>query len=218
VWQIFERAAANYEAWYASPQGRRAERAECALLDHLLSGFADVEAVLEIGCGTGHFTAWMSHLKYRVVGLDRSAAMLAELRRLHPDFPVVLSDAHRLPFADKSFDVSCFVTALEFIEHPHEAVAEAVRVSRQGSVFIVLNRWSSGGLSRRWGRQAEGQILGAARDYSKPQLCSLVKSAASNRMPALRWQSVLFPFMPAETRLRLPFGDVIGLAVSFSDS
>jgi hypothetical protein len=33
AWQLFERHAAGYEAWYSTPQGRRADLAERALLE-----------------------------------------------------------------------------------------------------------------------------------------------------------------------------------------
>lgn len=54
---------AGYEAWYETT-GRRADRLEKALLKRLLAGFPRVRALLEVGCGTGHFT-WMARLCQR---------------------------------------------------------------------------------------------------------------------------------------------------------
>jgi trans-aconitate methyltransferase len=59
-WQRFEREAAGYEAWYATPRGRRADRAERGLLERLMVPFATARSALEIGCGTGHFTQWLA--------------------------------------------------------------------------------------------------------------------------------------------------------------
>jgi hypothetical protein len=53
-WTDFERAASQYETWYATPSGRRADQAECALLAWLLEGFSGAHHVLEVGCGTGN--------------------------------------------------------------------------------------------------------------------------------------------------------------------
>ena len=39
-----------------------------------------------------------------------------------------------------------------------------VRVSRRGLVVLALNRWSLGGLSRRWGPARRGAILAHAHD------------------------------------------------------
>ena len=55
-----ERSAAHYEAWYKTPEGRRADELEKAVLDRLVQGFSRPGSVLEIGCGTGHFTRWLS--------------------------------------------------------------------------------------------------------------------------------------------------------------
>ena len=80
-WRIFERAAEGYEAWYATARGRRADEAERALLAWLLAPFADARSVLDVGCGTGHFAAWLRSRALDVVGLDRSPAMVAEIGR-----------------------------------------------------------------------------------------------------------------------------------------
>ena len=73
-----ERAAAYYEAWYETSEGRRADGLEKAVLGWLLQGFPGSGSVLEIGCGTGHFSRWLSDGGLAVVGLDLSPAMLAE--------------------------------------------------------------------------------------------------------------------------------------------
>ncbi len=159
-WQIFDADADGYEAWYASPRGRRAERSERKLIDWLLGQVPQTETVLEIGCGTGHFTAPLAERGRYAIGLDRAPAMVATLRRLHPALPVVLGDAHKLPFRDGAVDVTGFVTTLEFLEELEVALAEAVRVSRQGLILVALNSWSAGAVSRRWGRQARGPKRG----------------------------------------------------------
>lgn len=59
-WRIFEEEAPKYEAWYATLRGQRVHRAERALLEWLLAAFPQARSVLEIGCGTGHFTRWFA--------------------------------------------------------------------------------------------------------------------------------------------------------------
>nr|AMK59603.1 type 11 methyltransferase [uncultured bacterium UPO76] len=89
-WEIFEEAAVRYGPWYATPRGRRADRAERALLAWLLGWFPDAHRVLEIGCGTGHFTQWLAARGCAAIGLDRSPAMLREARTLVRHTPLVL--------------------------------------------------------------------------------------------------------------------------------
>lgn len=129
-----------------------------------------------MGCATGHFAAGLERRRHRVIGLDRSPAMLAELRRRHPQMPVVLGDGHTLPFRDGAVDVTLFVTTLEFLERPAVALREAARVSRRGLAILALNRWSRGGLSRCWGpgrrgairSHAHGMTIRSLRDRSEP--------------------------------------------------
>ncbi len=80
-WEIFERAASSYEDWYSAPRGQRADWAEQALLEWLVAEFPGARHVLEVGCGTGHFTGWLADKGLKVVGLDRAPAMLEQTRR-----------------------------------------------------------------------------------------------------------------------------------------
>lgn len=212
-WELFEREASRYEGWYATPGGQRADQAERALLQWLLARFPGARSVLEVGCGTGHFAAWFAGKGLRVVGLDRAPAMLGEMRRNFPGIPAILGDAHRLPFRTSAVDLAVFVTTVEFLDDPEGALAEAVRVARQGILIVALNRWSVGGLSRRWGPQARRLLLGQACDFALPSLTGMVQRAARRRIQVLRWASTLFPGGLWRARARIPLGDVIGMAV-----
>lgn len=172
----------------------------------------------EVGCGTGHFTAWLASQGWQTVGLERAPAMLVDMRRRLPHISAVLGDAHQRPFRAGAVDVVVFVTALEFLEEPAQALAEAVRVARQGVVVLSLNRWSLGGLSRRWGAQAKRPLLGQAHDYSVGELRATVRQAAGPRLQHMRWASTLFPDGLWRPRARLPTGDVLGLAAVIGDS
>jgi ubiquinone/menaquinone biosynthesis C-methylase UbiE len=212
AWDIFERAASRYEGWYVTPRGQRTDQAEQALLEWLLTAFPTARSVLEVGCGTGHFAGWLTEKGLKVVGLDRAPAMLAELHRRVPELPVILGDAHRLPVREGAVDVTVFVTTLEFLPDPTAALREAVRIACQGVVLVILNRWSQGGFSRRWGPQARQSLLSQARDYSLVSLRALVKQAAGKRLREIRWTSTLFPAGLWKVQAQIPLGDVIGMA------
>ncbi len=211
-WQLFESQADGYESWYTSSQGARVSEAEARLLDRLLAVFPEAQSALEVGCGTGHFMRGLRrHLPF-VLGLDRSRAMLREARRLGHRLPVIEADACHLPLRDQSLDLVVFITTLEFLDLPQQALAEAVRVSRQGLVLVVLNRWSVGGLSRRWGAQSRKPILGHAHDYSLADLREIISRAAGARLERVIWQSAIFPGPFWRLRASVPFGEVLGLA------
>lgn len=213
TWEIFEHEASRYESWYAAPPGRRADRAEGALLDWLLGWFPSARRVLEVGCGTGHFTRRLATQGYRTIGLDRSPAMLREATRLGSG-PLLLADAHALPILDRGVDVALLVTTLEFLESPQRALRETVRVADRGVLLLVLNRWSLGAARRRWG-PSRGALLSQAHDRSFPALRGELLDAAGERLRTLHWRSTLFPG-PCDRLRAAPFGDVIGVAIEFT--
>ena len=214
LWEIFEKAAGSYENWYSAPQGQRADRAEQAILDWLLARFSAARSILEVGCGTGHFTGWLAGKRLKVVGLDRSPAMLEEAGRRIPGISWIMGDAHSLPFRDGAVDLALFVITLEFLEDPPVALSEAVRVARQGLLVVALNRWSLGGFSRRRAfYQKQHRLLGQAADQTLPSLRTLLKTAAGRRWQGFWWASGLFPCLPWRMRVRLPLGDILGMAM-----
>lgn len=216
-WEIFESEAGRYEAWYATRSGRRVDRAEQALLTWLLARFPSAARVLEIGCGTGHFTRWLVGQSRRVVGLDRSPAMLAEARTRNPGIPVILAEARHLPLRDAALDLVLFVTTVEFLEDAEAALREAARVAREGLILIALNRWSVGGFTRRWApSRARHRLLREARDQSVRSLRALAARAAGARLEEMRWTSTLFPASLWRMRAPILLGDILGLAVRLS--
>lgn len=210
-WELFHRAASDYERWYTTRRGRRADIAERALLKWLLGHLAETRTVLEVGSGTGHFAGWLAESGFEIVGLERAPAMVKEAQRSFPSIPFVLGDAHSLPFRTGAVDVVVFITTLEFIEDGAPALREAVRVARRGVLAIVLNRWSLGGLSRRFGPQSRRALLGQANDYSLRRLRCELQQAAGARLLGMRWSSTLFPDGLWNFAAPIPVGDVIGI-------
>ena len=206
-----ERVAAHYEAWYETPEGRWADELEKDVLRWLLHGFPRPCSVLELGCGTGHFTRWLGDEGLAAVGLDLSPAMLAEAKALG-GVPLVQSDARRLPFADGVFDVTALVTTLEFLEQPQEALAEALRVARRGLILGVLNRWSVLGLQRRLVGLLRPTVYDAARFYGVGELERLLRSIAREKAH-IAWHTTLFPRGWPWKRSALPWGGFIGMAL-----
>ncbi len=202
--------ASRYEAWYAG-EGRRADVLEKALLGKLLDRFSDARSILEVGCGTGHFTRWMMDRGLAAVGADVSGPMLNEARRAGgPGY--VPGDACSLPFAARSFDLTALITALEFLPDPLRALSEAIRVARQGVLLGVLNRWSMLALRHRFSGKA---LWRCARFYGPWELTELVRQAAGSRVKAVVWQTTLWP-IPGMRELALPWGGFIGMAVQLN--
>ncbi len=202
--------AQGYEKWYAGP-GRRADELEKNLLAKMLALFPQAKTVLEVGCGTGHFSRWLASRGFQTIGLDLSTAMLQQARR-HPGVAYIRGDAHALPFANRAFDLVLMVTTLEFLPKPRMAIGEAMRVARQGLLIGVLNRWSALAIRRRI---FSGAIWRAAHFYSVRQLAQLTRDAAAARARATHWRTTLWP-IPWLKDLSLPWGGFIAWAVELN--
>jgi ubiquinone/menaquinone biosynthesis C-methylase UbiE len=206
--------AKRYEAWFSTPFGERADRAEKLALRGLLEDFGESHSLLDVGCGTGHFTEWFASLGLSVVGLDRAPSMLTFAQGRRPDLPLVLADATHLPFGDATFDVVALVTVLEFVDAPERSLREAARVARHGLILGVLNRLSPVALWRRLRRAAPYR---QARFFSPGQLERLLRTSLGYRPIAIRWQTSLYPAHWLDHCTALPFGAFIGLSVRFEE-
>ena len=200
------RIAAGYEAWYTTT-GRRADSLEKALLGWLLGKFPEARSILDVGCGTGHFTRWFAGLGLEVIGLDLSAAMLLEAVRIR-DHPYIRGDAIALPFRTNAIDLVAMITTLEFTVDPLLALIEGLRVARSGLILGVLNRQSR--LGQRLRNQG-GAVWGKAHFFSPCELIQKVHQAAGVRGLRIIWKTTLWSLWPGA--LPLPFGGFIGMAV-----
>jgi SAM-dependent methyltransferase len=200
--------ASSYEAWYET-SGRRADRLEKALLERLLARFPWARTLLEVGCGTGHFSRWFQEQGLQVIGLDLSQCMLAEAVCLGGP-PCVCGNSLALPFPGDTFDLVAMITTLEFLADPVQALAEALRVSRQGLILGVLNRQS---LLGRQLKKEGGPIWDAARFFAPADLAWMARHAAAGRRAEVTWRTTLWPVWPGA--LPLPWGGFTGLAVRF---
>jgi ubiquinone/menaquinone biosynthesis C-methylase UbiE len=197
---------AGYEAWYETT-GHRADRLEKTLLRRLLTGFPRTRSMLEVGCGSGHFTRWLMAQNLQTVGLDFSPAMLAESVCLGGSL-CVRGDALALPFPGNSFDLVALITTLEFVTAPVQALSEAARVARCGLILGVLNRQSLPGKQRK---NQGGPLWDAAQFYTPAELAQLVHDATTGRQVKVEWWTTLWPLWSGN--LSLPWGGFIGMAV-----
>ena len=65
--------------------------------------------IIELGCGTAYFSAWLAKRGARVVGVDPTPAQLETARRMQKEtgieFPLVEAIGEDVPFDDASFDL-----------------------------------------------------------------------------------------------------------------
>jgi ubiquinone/menaquinone biosynthesis C-methylase UbiE len=97
--------------------------------------------VLDLGCGTGRLLVAAAHAlpDATLVGLDRSAAMLAVARHAAPGAILVRGTAERLPFAGATFDLVSATFAARHWADPGGALAQIRRVLRPGGAAVFAD-------------------------------------------------------------------------------
>jgi SAM-dependent methyltransferase len=98
--------------------------------------------VVELGCGTAYWSAWLARRGARVVGVDPTPAQLDRARRFQAefglDFPLVEAAAEEVPLDDASFDLALSEYGASIWADPHRWIPEAARLLRPGGQLLFL--------------------------------------------------------------------------------
>ena len=98
--------------------------------------------VVELGCGTAYFSAWLARLGARPVGVDITPAQLETARRMMAEtgieFPLVEADAAEtgLPGASSTSSLSEYGASI-WVD-PYRWIPEAARLLRPGGRLVFL--------------------------------------------------------------------------------
>jgi len=98
--------------------------------------------VVELGCGTAYFSAWLSKRGARPVGVDPTPAQLATAREMQREFglefPLVEAVAEDVPLPDAEFDLAVSEYGASIWADPYRWVPEAARLLRPGGRLVFL--------------------------------------------------------------------------------
>lgn len=213
----FDLFAETYDRWYDTAEGAMYDRLEKKAVAELQSENTHGKKLLDVGCGTGHWSRYFSQLGFTVTGVDISPEMVRvavgkDINRAS----FQIADAHHLPFEDGMFDVSVAITTLEFVRNPAGVIHEMVRCTRHSNgklIFGVLNCWAS--INHK--RKMDGnQPYSSARFFSPSQLRNMLEPYGEPKVfstafvPTMNWLLFLAPILNKIGRLLyLPTGTLI---------
>lgn len=150
--------ARNRELWtrsnaeYTGPSAARAWSKEeftwgvFGVPESSLGVLGDVSGldVVELGCGTAYFSAWLARQGARPVGVDLTPAQLETARRMQHEtgitFPLLEANAEDVPLADAGFDLAVSEYGASLWCDPARWLPEASRLLRpSGRVVFLTN-------------------------------------------------------------------------------
>ena len=218
AWYFQEDVVKTYESYYQKKY-KRADELEKALLKKLLDTLGPTETLLEVGCGTSHFTRWFESLGLKSYGFDLSDLMLKEAKSLWPKGDLLRGESSFLPFEDNSFDIVAYVACMVYMLNPVKVIREASRVARKGIILGLINKWSLPTLRRLIQvKMGKNPYYKNAKFYSIIDMKRTLKDALGDKYIISYWSTTVLPkiFGKVESSL-FPFGAFLGIAVKLRE-
>jgi len=128
----------NYDE-IAATYDRRDIEEDYGGIERALTDFIEATqyAVLDVGCGTGHWLRVLQH-HVRSIGIDLSRQMLLQAHTNVPSTTVVRARAESLPFVDGSFERVFTINAHHHFADKRSFLGEARRVLRSGGSLMTI--------------------------------------------------------------------------------
>jgi ubiquinone/menaquinone biosynthesis C-methylase UbiE len=146
--EYYSARAPEYETVYSKPE----RQSDLTQLQQWLRSQVSARTILEIGCGTGYWTAIAAQGAARIVAVDNSSDCLnvARKKRLGSKVKFLLEDAYRLPRFREEFDVGMAHFWLSHVraKDRHEFLLYFGRQIRaKGTILMIDNRFVEGSSS-----------------------------------------------------------------------
>lgn len=136
---LFDQVAQEYDAWYEDSLGKLVDQTERALISELFKPSGP--RILEIGCGTGQYSAWLAAQGYELTAVDVSPAMLdcARTKLASLGFKADWQEADIREIQEQLgvYHGILSVTAMEFIPDPGELLTTMFKHLAPGGCLVV---------------------------------------------------------------------------------
>ncbi|MDX9703962.1 MAG: class I SAM-dependent methyltransferase [Candidatus Auribacterota bacterium] len=179
----FNTISGRYDEWYVSKHGLHLDVVEKRAIDRLLPNASECSSLLEIGCGTGHWSEYFSNKGYGVSAIDVSQRMIEIAAKKNiPHSVFFVADGENLPFSNEAFDIVVAITSLEFTPNPEIMFQEMVRcVKKKRGIIIlgILNKLSAFNQKRM---AIQGSVYSVANMFSMQEIENMIKPLTISEM------------------------------------
>jgi len=94
--------------------------------------------ILDIGCGTGQSTNFLSQKGYSVVGVDGGERFIQKAKKEYKEQRFLCESADKLSFETGYFDVVASYNSVEHFNNVEKSLREMIRVVKTGG-YIIIN-------------------------------------------------------------------------------
>lgn len=143
-------------------------------IEAVLGSFGQYPTVLEPGCGSGVFTAFLASQGLHVVGIDRNETQLAAARERLPGVEFRLADlALYANMHERRFDLIATRYVIHELIDPIEIFASwKALLAPHGSIVLIENAWfrTDWGWSD-WGKRTDHLPLSCTQTWATAAYC-----------------------------------------------
>ncbi len=93
-------------------------------------------AILEVGCGEGYGTAYLSEKGYKITAVDVNQKTIEHAKQKYPAISFKSISKNILPFPDNCFDAIISFQVIEHTDNLPLFLSEIKRVLKEGGVFL----------------------------------------------------------------------------------
>ena len=198
----FDVVADKYDKWYETAEGAMYDRLEKKAVSRYLRQNTQGMKLLEVGCGTGHWSRFFSDCGFEVTGVDVSERMIKTAQGKNiANASFQIADGHSLPFKDNSFDVTAAITTLEFAGNTELVLREMARCTRKPSGQLIIGVLNALARLNRNRQQTPESLYAKVRLFSPDQLKKLLSKYGKTQLFTVG-------FIPRQKRL-LPLSSFI---------
>ncbi len=210
----FDSVADVYDQWYKTTEGTMYDYLEKKAISKFLPQNTQGMKLLEVGCGTGHWSQFFSDCGFEVTGIDISERMVRAAQSKNiSGASFQIADGHSLPFEDNSFDVTAAITTLEFTHDAELILQEMARCTRNPSGQLLMGVLSASARLNRNRQKNPESLYAKARLFSAGQIKKLLQPYGQTNVvtagfiPRQRRLLSFSPLLDAVGRfLHLPYG------------